>query len=101
MRVTAGPPEDGEGQVVLLLAGQGSQRPGMAVGLYDHEPVFTAAMDELFAQLGEEGRRVRADWLSPEPRVSIDDAARAQPLLFAVNYALAQTLRTYGVPVSV
>lgn len=101
MRMIAGAPEVGEGQVVLLLAGQGAQRPGMAVGLYDVEPVFTAVMDEVFAQMGEEGRHVRADWLSQQPRVSIDDASRAQPLLFAVNYALARTLRAHGVPVSV
>jgi len=83
--------------VLLLLAGQGAQRPGMGVGLYDVEPTFTAAVDELFALMGDEGRRVRSDWLSAEPAVPIDDASRAQPLLFAMNYALGLTLAARGV----
>ncbi len=91
---------DGPDRVLLLLAGQGAQHPGMAAGLYDIEPVFTAAMDEVFTAMGAEGRRVRADWLDPHPRVSLDDASRAQPLLFAVDYALAETLRSAGVPLS-
>lgn len=87
---------DGPDRVLLLLAGQGAQHPGMAAGLYDIEPVFTAAMDALFTAMGAEGRRVRADWLDPYPRVSLDDASRAQPLLFAVDYALADSLRSAG-----
>ena len=80
--------------VLLLLAGQGAQRQGMGLGLYDVEPTFTAAVDQLFELEGQEGRRVRADWLSTRPQVPIDDAARAQPLLFAINYALGLTLRS-------
>lgn len=96
-------PAEGSGpadRVLLLLAGQGAQRPGMAVGLYEVEPVFTAAMNELFAAMGAQGRRIRADWLDSQPRVCLDDASRSQPLLFGVNYALTQTLRSSGVPIS-
>lgn len=34
--------------MVLLLPGQGAQHLRMAAGLYGAEPVFTAAMDEVF-----------------------------------------------------
>lgn len=83
--------------VALLLPGQGAQQPGMAIGLYGHEPVFTAVMDEFFTLLGREGEELRADWLSECPRVPLDDASRAQPLLFAVGYALGRTLLAHGV----
>nr|AFU65899.1 DacP [Dactylosporangium sp. SC14051] len=83
--------------VALLLPGQGSQHPGMAVELYGAEPAFTAAMDGFLGLLGAEGRRLRAAWLSGAPGGAFDDAATAQPLLFAVGYALGRTLHERGV----
>ncbi|MEU6711954.1 acyltransferase domain-containing protein [Nonomuraea sp. NPDC046802] len=82
--------------VVLLFPGQGAQHPGMAVELYGAEPEFTQAMDEFFTLMGEEGRRMRADWLGDDPGVPLDDASRAQPLLFAIGYALGRTLTARG-----
>ncbi|MER7111629.1 acyltransferase domain-containing protein [Streptomyces sp. NPDC000229] len=84
--------------VALLFPGQGSQHPGMARGLYRREPVFTAAVDAALAHMGDEGRRIREDWLTPgEPRIPIDDVRRAQPLLFAVDYALGRMVLGWGV----
>ncbi|WP_053847830.1 acyltransferase domain-containing protein [Streptomyces sp. NRRL B-24085] len=85
------------GPVALLLPGQGAQQPDMATELYGPEPVFTAVMDEFFTLLGREGAELREDWLSACPRVPLDDACRAQPLLFAVGYALGRTLLAHGV----
>ena len=62
--------EGGAGRpVAFLLPGQGSQHIRMAAGLYGWEPGFTEALDGLFAALGTDGRRLRDDWLSSEPRV--------------------------------
>ncbi|MFD9443874.1 acyltransferase domain-containing protein [Streptomyces sp. NPDC060006] len=89
-----GPPR----QVALLFPGQGSQHTGMATGLYGRDPVFTAAVDAVFAHMGDEGQRVREDWLSPgPPRIPVDDVRRAQPLLFAVDYALGKLVLSWGV----
>lgn len=88
--------------VAVLFPGQGSQHVRMAAGLYDWDPVFTAAMDGYF----DVTRRVtdvanaellRADWLSAEPRVSIHDVSRSQPLLVGVEYAMARCLIEWGV----
>jgi acyl transferase domain-containing protein len=83
--------------VALLFPGQGSQHTRMAAGLYGHEPVFTAAMDNVFQVLGDEGRRVRDDWLADRPGVDIDDVGRAQPLLLAVDHALGRLVMSWGV----
>ncbi|GAA4545539.1 acyltransferase domain-containing protein [Amycolatopsis samaneae] len=86
--------------VALLLPGQGAQHPGMATALYRTEPVFTAVLDEFFAELGAEGDRLRADWLGPRPVVPLDDASRAQPLLFAIGYAMGRTVLARGLEVT-
>ncbi|MCM6778693.1 acyltransferase domain-containing protein [Nocardia sp. CDC159] len=82
--------------MALLLPGQGSQYDRMAAGLYRHEPSFTAAIDEVFAAFGAEGEALRQDWLGVTPTVSIDHVTRAQPLLFAVDYALGRMVMNWG-----
>ncbi|HKS44425.1 MAG TPA: acyltransferase domain-containing protein [Amycolatopsis sp.] len=82
--------------LVLLLPGQGSQYQGMAVELYEREPVFATVADEFFAAMGPEGKLVRNDWLSDTPGVPIDDGTRAQPLLFIIGYAIGTVLHSRG-----
>lgn len=83
--------------VALMFPGQGSQHTRMASGLYLHEPEFTAAMDEVFSAFGDEGEPLRSDWLAEYPVVCIDHVTRAQPLLFAVDYALGRMLLSWGI----
>ncbi|WP_431040428.1 acyltransferase domain-containing protein [Streptomyces sp. P9-1] len=84
--------------VALLFPGQGSQHAGMAAGLYRRDPVFTAAVDAALSHMGEEASRIRADWLDPaRAAIGIDDVRRAQPLLFAVDYALGCLVLSWGV----
>ncbi|RCV48674.1 polyketide synthase [Marinitenerispora sediminis] len=83
--------------VALLLPGQGAQHVRMAAGLYPHEPVFSAAMDEVFTAMGEDGTRLRADWVAERPTVPIDHVTRSQPLLFAVDYALGRLVASWGI----
>ncbi|MFF7354191.1 MULTISPECIES: acyltransferase domain-containing protein [Streptomyces] len=84
--------------VALLFPGQGSQHHAMAAGLYGREPVFTAAFDAALAHMGAEGPRIRADWLTDgRPLIPVDDVRRAQPLLFAVDYALGRMVIGWGV----
>jgi [acyl-carrier-protein] S-malonyltransferase len=96
----AGRPGDGPvpaRPLALLLPGQGSQHPHMAAGLYERDAVFTAAMDEVFDELGADGSRMRDDWLAETPRVPPDHVTRSQPLLFAVDHALARAAESRGV----
>ncbi|QIS02137.1 acyltransferase domain-containing protein [Nocardia brasiliensis] len=86
----------GNPSLVMMFPGQGSQYPGMAAGLYRQEPTFTRAMDEVFTAFGTEGAALREDWLAETPTVPIDHVTRAQPLLFAVDYAMARMVRNWG-----
>jgi len=89
--------------VVLLLPGQGAERPRMARGFYGWDPVFTRAADEV---LDLAGRGARTDWLAePAARARPDafGAERATRIhhslvqLFAVDYATAHLLAGWGV----
>ena len=83
--------------VTLLFPGQGAQQDGMAVGLYTEDEHFRGHVDEVFELWGAEGARIRRDWLSDSPEIPLDDLRRAQPLLFAVGWALGRTVLDWGV----
>ncbi len=68
----------------------------MAAGLYGHSDVFTDAMDDAFRLLRADGAPIRADWLSAGPPDVLDDVSRAQPLLYAVGYALGRLVQSWG-----
>lgn len=80
-----------------MFPGTGAQYARMAAGLYEHEPVFTRAVDEVVDLLGTEGEEARSDWLAPEPAVPMDADTRSAPLLFAVNYAMGRLVESWGV----
>jgi acyl transferase domain-containing protein/NAD(P)-dependent dehydrogenase (short-subunit alcohol dehydrogenase family) len=91
-------------EVVFLFTGQGAQYVGMGKGMYETEQVFRDALD-LCDQLARPhlahglidvifGRNGTEELL--------DDTTYTQPALFALEYALAQTWRSWGVePVAV
>jgi [acyl-carrier-protein] S-malonyltransferase len=83
--------------IALLFPGQGAQHARMAAGLYGHADVFTDCMDTAFGQLGDIGANIREDWLSDGSPERFDDVTRAQPLLYAVDYALGRLVLSWGV----
>ncbi len=102
----------GSRPVAFLFPGQGTQHVGMARGLYGVEPTFTAELDRcltLFAGHLKIDLGQLLLWPSAgEGALSDDDAARTadeqlqqtsvtQPALFAIEYALARTLMSWGI----
>lgn len=83
--------------VAVLFPGQGAQHPRMAAGLYRYCDVFTETMDEAFELLGDDGASLRKQWLAAEPSPCFDDVTVAQPLLYAVGYALAREVLSWGI----
>ena len=80
---------------VWVFSGQGSQWAGMGAELLATEPVFAATVAELEPLIGaESGFSVTAAMTAAETVVGID---RVQPTVFAVQVALAATMKSHGV----
>ncbi|OJZ64546.1 polyketide synthase [Mycobacterium paraffinicum] len=80
---------------VWVFSGQGSQWSRMGAELLASEPVFAAAiaaMEPLIA--AESGFSVTEAMSAPEVVTGID---RVQPTIFAMQVALAETMKSYGV----
>ncbi|GAB1818047.1 type I polyketide synthase [Herbidospora sp. RD11066] len=92
--VARGVTGSGDGRVVMVFPGQGSQWTGMAADLLDTSPVFAARMAECAEALAP-----HIDW-SPLDVVrdgSLDDVEVVQPALWAVMVSLAELWKSYGV----
>ncbi|HEX4965433.1 MAG TPA: amino acid adenylation domain-containing protein [Thermoanaerobaculia bacterium] len=92
--------EGSDRPVAFLFPGQGAQYVGMGQDLYEAEPAFRRALDRcallLQPHLGLDLRTV----LFPRDRVDegrLEQTALAQPALFAIEYALTELLREWGI----
>lgn len=83
-------------EIAFVFPGQGSQRVAMGAGLYRADPVFRQAIDEVLELFEAAGPALRAQWLNG-PAARFDDTRVTQPLLFAVEYALARMLIAWGI----
>ncbi|MFF1913501.1 SDR family NAD(P)-dependent oxidoreductase [Streptomyces sp. NPDC058239] len=82
-------------QPVWVFSGQGSQWPGMGRGLLQQEPAFAAALAEADSQISAEaGFSVLDVVRAGEP---VTECSKVQPVLFALQIALAATWRAHGV----
>ncbi|MFK7739778.1 MAG: SDR family NAD(P)-dependent oxidoreductase [Planctomycetota bacterium] len=90
--------------VVFLFPGGGAQYPGMAKELYEFEPAFRVAADACLAALPDSARTRVYELLfgiaahaDADRSVEMERPSLLLPTLFVVEYALAQTLRSFGI----
>ncbi len=96
--ISAGRAREGAHRVVFVFPGQGGQWLGMGRQLLEREPVFRASIERWDAAFRPyAGWSLTAELLAEANASHQDDISVVQPTLFAVEVALAELWRSWGV----
>ena len=89
--------EEGEPRLAMVFSGQGTQWAGCGRALYDAEPVFRRAVDAIEAHWREHSDFSLREACFSAPQEALNEVRLAQPVIFMLQCALVEWLRTWGV----
>ncbi|HEX2125754.1 MAG TPA: beta-ketoacyl synthase N-terminal-like domain-containing protein [Thermoleophilaceae bacterium] len=89
-------------RTAFVFTGQGSQYPEMGKALYEAEPVFAEAIDRCAALMDDElGKPLRDVLFGEASEEALESTRYVQPALFALEYSLAELIRSWGIEPSI
>ncbi|WP_051712284.1 hybrid non-ribosomal peptide synthetase/type I polyketide synthase [Spirillospora albida] len=83
--------------IAFVFSGQGTQYPGMARELYDHADAFRHELDEIDREFRRAGDISPMEIMFGDDESAFRSPLRAQPMIFAVELALARYWRALGI----
>ncbi|MBI3243489.1 MAG: acyltransferase domain-containing protein [Chloroflexi bacterium] len=83
-------------EVVFMFTGQGAQYVGMGRQLYETQPVFRKTLDKCDELLRPHLNQSLISLLNSQPS-PLDETMYTQPALFAIQYALAELWKSWGI----
>jgi acyl transferase domain-containing protein/SAM-dependent methyltransferase len=84
-------------QIAFLYTGQGANFPGMGRTLYETSPIFRAAIEACRAAAAPHLKRDLIEVMFGDDPAILDDTTLAQPATFALQVALTELWRSWGV----
>jgi acyl transferase domain-containing protein len=84
-------------RIAFLFSGEPAAAAGMAANLYASEPVFRAAVDRVSALLGSRLPRPLPELICGDNVDWLVDVAVAPSLVFAIDWALAELWKAWGI----
>ena len=92
-----GTAEEGERRLLMVFAGQGTQWAGCGRDLYEAHPVFRRAIDAIDDHWRAYSRTPLREACFDTPQAALDECELAQPVIFAIQCALVELFKTWGV----